>query len=154
MLLIDGISGFFIEDSPKFELLNFKRLCYSLANDTKGKLLYLEEPHVAQNFFRAELSLENGSIFILLNGSYPYIAFASSVSYFNIEFIDHSLSSVVDVLYNEFRVLSANELNRRLIIDEKTHNVLNKNSLNKAEIKQILHWKPQTVGEVIFNFWD
>ncbi len=26
--------------------------------------------------------------------------------------------------------------------------------LPPEEIKQIVHWKPQTVGEVLFNFWD
>lgn len=90
----------------------------------------------------------------MLNSSYPFVAFASSVQYFDIEFVDHSLSSVVDALSNEFRVLSANSLNQRLVLDERTHNVLNKNYLNKAELNQIFHWKPKTVGDVIFNFWD
>lgn len=154
MLLLDGISGFLIMDPPEVDLSHFKQLCYTLENSSKGKLLYLKEPHVSQNFYEAELCLENGSIFILLNSSYPFVAFASSILYFDIEFVDHSLSRVVDALNNGFRVLSANELNQRLILDEKTHNVVNKNSLNKAEINQIFHWKPKTIGDVIFNFWD
>ncbi len=90
----------------------------------------------------------------MLNSSYPFVAFASSVQYFDIEFVDHSLSSVVDALSNGFRVLSANALYQRLILDERTHKVLNKNSFNKAELNQIFHWKPKTVGDVIFNFWN
>lgn len=153
MLLLDGISGFLIDDIPEVDSLQFKGLCYTLANYSKGKILYLEEPHVTQNFHKAELCLENGSIFILLNSSYPFVAFAPSVQY-DIEFVDHSLASVVDAFSNGFRVLSANELNQRLILDERTNNILNKNCLNKAELNQIFYWKPKTVGDVIFNFWD
>lgn len=154
MLLLDGVSGFLTDDLPEVDSLQFKRICFTLANYSQGKLLYLEEPHITQNFYKAELCLEKESIFILLNGSYPFMAFASSVQYFDIEFVDHSLSSVVEALSNGFRVLSANALHQRLLLDERTHNVLNENCLNKAEISQIFHWKPQTVGEVIFNFWD
>jgi hypothetical protein len=32
--------------------------------------------------------------------------------------------------------------------------VSNKNNLNDAEIKQINFWNPNTIGEVLFNFWD
>lgn len=154
VLLLDGISGLLVKDTSEIDSLHFKRLCYTLANYSKGKLLSFEEPHVSQNFYKAELGLEDRSTFILLNSSYPFVAFASSVQYFHIEFVDCSLSSDVDALSNGFKVLSANALNQRLILDERTHTVLNENSLNMAELNQIFRWKPKTVGDVIFNFWD
>ncbi|TXK70160.1 hypothetical protein [Paenibacillus sp. N3.4] len=154
VLLLNGISGFLVDDLPEVDSLQFKRLCYSLANYSNGKFLSFEEPHVSQNFYKAELGLHNESIFILLNSSYPFIGFASSVQNYEIEFIDHSLSNIVCVFNDVFRVLSAIALNQQLALDERTLTVLNENSLNEAELRQIFHWKPKTVGDVIFNFWD
>jgi len=28
------------------------------------------------------------------------------------------------------------------------------NNLNKAEVAQMKYWKPQRIGDIIFNFWD
>jgi hypothetical protein len=36
----------------------------------------------------------------------------------------------------------------------KLPNLHNDNELNSAELKQIAYWKPETIGELIFNFWD
>ncbi|MFF2483793.1 hypothetical protein [Paenibacillus sp. NPDC058071] len=154
MLLLDGVSGFLINDLPEVDSLQFKKLCYSLASFSNGRLLSFENPHISQNFYRAELGLNEGTLFILLNCSYPLIGFASSVEYVNIKFIDHSLSSVVEAFGNGFRVASVSELNEILVLDERTFTVVNKNSLNKSELNQIFCWKPKTVGDVIFNFWD
>ncbi|MZQ80814.1 hypothetical protein GQF01_01500 [Paenibacillus sp. 5J-6] len=154
MLLLNGITGFNVDALPEVDSLQFKRLCYSLANYSNGKILSFEEPHASQNFYKTELNLHNESIFILLNSSYPMVAFASSVQYFEIEFIDHTLSNMVSVLNDRFRVLSAIETNQQLELDDRTNSLLTENSLNEAELSQIFHWKPKTVGDVIFNFWD
>ncbi|GFZ76126.1 hypothetical protein GCM10008018_22100 [Paenibacillus marchantiophytorum] len=154
MLLLNGITGFHVDALPEVDSLQFKRLCYWLANYSNGKILSFEEPHASQNFYKTELGLHNESIFILLNSSYPFVAFASSVQYFEIEFIDHTLSNMVCVINDGFRVLSAIETNQQLELDERTNSLFTENSLNEAELSQIFHWKPKTVGDVIFNFWD
>ncbi|WP_132313692.1 hypothetical protein [Paenibacillus sp. BK033] len=156
VLLLDGISGFPVDDRTRADSLQFKRLCYTLASYSNGKLLSFEEPHVSQNFYKVELGWENKSTstYILLNSSYPFVAFASSVQYFDIDYVDDSLSNDVNAFSTGFRVLPVVVLNQRLILEERTQTVLNENSLNKAELNQIFHWKPKTVGEVIFNFWD
>lgn len=79
VFLLRGISGFLVDDVPEVDSIHFKRLCYSLANYSNGKFLSFEEPHVSQNFYKAELGLHDESTFILLNSSYPFIGFASSV---------------------------------------------------------------------------
>ncbi|NQX68686.1 hypothetical protein HQN90_21405 [Paenibacillus alba] len=154
VLLLNGITGFHVDTLPEVDPLQFKRLSYSLANYSNGKILSFEEPHASQNFYKTELGLHNENIFILLNSSYPFVAFASSVQYLEIEFIDHSLSNIVCVFNDEFRVLSAIETNQKLELDERTLTLFIKNRLNEAELCQIFHWKPKTVGDVIFNFWD
>ena len=30
----------------------------------------------------------------------------------------------------------------------------NKNELNEAELSNIKYWKPLTVGDIVFNYWD
>jgi hypothetical protein len=154
VLLMDGISGFLINDLPEADSSQFKKLCYSLANITNGKLVSFEIPNVSQNFYKAELKLNDESIFILLNSTYPIVAFAFSVEYFNIKFIDHPHSNLIETFNNEFTIATANELVERLAVDERTQTVLNKNHLNKSELSQIFYWKPKTVGDVVFNFWE
>lgn len=154
MLLLDGISGFLINDLPKVYSSQFKKLCYSLANVTQGKFVSFEMPLRSQNFYKAELELNDEVFFILLNSSYPIVAFASSVENFNIHFIDHPHSNLIKTFSNVFTIVNVNELVEPIEIDERTQTLLNKNNLNKSEISQILYWKPKTVGDVVFNFWD
>jgi hypothetical protein len=154
VLLLDGISGFLINDLPEVDSSQFKNLCYSLANITHGKLVSFEIPNVSQNFYKAELKLDDESIFILLNSTYPIVAFAFSVEYFNIKFIDHPHSNLIETFNNEFTIATAYELVEHIVVDERTQTVLNKNHLNKSELSQIFYWKPKTVGDVVFNFWD
>lgn len=33
-------------------------------------------------------------------------------------------------------------------------NLIKKTELNSAELEQIAYWKPETVGQIIFNYWD
>jgi hypothetical protein len=53
-------------------------------------------------------------------------------------------------------VLSAKELNEPLLFREikGTLSIENDNDLNHFELKQIRYWKPERVGDVVFNFWD
>lgn len=53
-----------------------------------------------------------------------------------------------------YKVLSKEELNEPLGIRNSKGKVSleNKNNLNSSELEQILYWKPNTIGEVMFNF--
>ena len=64
-----------------------------------------------------------------------------------IEFINKSLDWKLP-LFLKYTILNVEELNIKYCDKEV------ENHLNNAEIKQVLYWKPTTVGEVIFNFWD
>jgi hypothetical protein len=154
VLLQDGVSGFHINDLPKVDSSQFKKLCYAFASYQGGKLASFEKPHEPQNFFKAELKWNEESVFILLNSTYPIVAFASSVDYFNIQFIDQPPLIGLEAFSPSFTIATANELNETLKVDEKALTVLNLNNLNPIEIGQIFYWKPKTVGDVVFNFWD
>jgi hypothetical protein len=154
LLLLDGISGFRNNEVPDVYASQFKELCYSLANITHGKLVSFEIPDQSRNFYKAELEWNKGNTFILLNSSYPVLAFASSVEHFNIHFVDHPHAKTLKTFSTVFTIATFNELIEPLEIDERTKTVLNKNTLNQSEINQILYWKPKIVGDVVFNFWN
>lgn len=160
MLLKNSVSGFLDKTSPEEEMIsfntnNFKVFCHGVSQICNASDIYFNETHVSKNFSEAILTIEGKKVHILFNEYYPYVAFASSVEFGKITFIDNSeLTHIIRNMYRTSQILNADELNEPLLFDERTNSVKNKNSLNKNELKQIGYWKPKTVGEVLFNFWD
>lgn len=123
---------------------HFKELCFMLMMQCGGKVLGFKEPQIATNFFDVEVSLFQKQLHILLNENYPFLAFASHVEYFYIHFCEEpELNKLFSPYY---RVLGTKELSAPLDLKE--------NELDPSELQQIAYWKPVTLGEVIFNFWD
>jgi len=54
------------------------------------------------------------------------------------------------------KVLNVKELNEPLALKpgSKKGILQNDNDLNSAELEQVAYWKPERIGEVIFNYWD
>lgn len=147
MKLLNGITGFYEKQNvpPNTDGKQFKKYCYSVINQNEGTILKFQEPQVATNFFAMEVNVSNKHFYILLNAHYPFLAFASAVNFGVINFIE------VPQLKKEFSpfyiVLTTMELNEPLILKSE-------NELNSAELKQIAYWKPNRIGEVLFNHWD
>lgn len=159
MKLLNGISGFYdveaIAIPPSVNGTEFKKICHSIAATvTDGKLIDYKEPLTITNFYQASITIQDTVIHVLLNAHYPIVAFASFIEPFNIIFIDSTQLS------NQFRmyytVVCSGELNEPLrYIELKDTFVLgNDNDLNNTELEQVRYWKPRTVGELAFNFWD
>lgn len=158
MILLNGIS-----DSGGPDALvdgnQFKKVCYSTVTSLKGRVLSFHEPVVAQNYYYAQVSLPNEkSLYILLNSIYPFIAFTSSPEPYNMRFVDHKqLRGTIIQLWGEvYTVLKPVELDEPLRLKEAKGGlvVLNENTLNKWDMYNIKYWKPKTVGDVVFNYWD
>ncbi|MDF2066764.1 hypothetical protein [Bacillus sp. Cr_A10] len=118
-----------------------------------GKIL-LVQPQVTANFFDVEAKIFNKHLHILLNVHYPFMAFAFDVEYGKIIFIDEpELFKQFSPFYN---VLDTKELNAPVILrlDSKKSIVQNDNEFNSDELKQIAYWKPERIGDIIFNYWD
>ncbi|MBQ4870072.1 hypothetical protein IHQ11_26860 [Priestia megaterium] len=96
----------------------------------------------------------NREIYVLLNAYYPFLAFASTVEFQHINFINDPMLSKDFIPF--YKVLSKEELHEPLDIRNSRGKVSleNENDLNSSELEQIDYWKPNTVGEVMFNFWD
>jgi hypothetical protein len=157
MKLPNGVTGFYNakhNKPPTIDEKQFKQICFSLISRNGGKVLDFKEPQVATNFFDVEAKVFNKHLHILLNVHYPYMAFAFDVEFGKITFIDEpELFKQFSPFYN---VLDTKELNAPVILrlGSKKSILQNDNELNSAELEQIAYWKPERIGEIIFNYWD
>ncbi|AZV41532.1 hypothetical protein BAOM_0921 [Peribacillus asahii] len=157
MKLPNGVTGFYNAEHNKPATIDekqFKQICFSLISRNGGKVLDFKEPQVATNFFDVEAKVFNKHLHILLNVHYPYMAFAFDVEFGKITFIDEpELFKQFSPFYN---VLDTKELNAPVILrlGSKKSILQNNNELNSAELELIAFWKPERIGEIIFNCWD
>lgn len=157
MKLPNGVTGFYCAKHNKPSTIDekqFKQICFSLISSNGGEVLDFKEPQVATNFFDVEAKVFNKHLHILLNAHYPFMAFAYDVEYGKITFIDEpELFKQFSPFYN---VLNTKELNAPVILmlGSKKSIVQNDNELNSDELEQISYWKPESIGEIIFNYWD
>lgn len=147
MELPNGVTGFYEgnNEPPKMDSKQLKTLCFNYVKTNGGKILEVWEPREDTNFFNIEVNIQDRLFHILLNEHYPLLAFASDVNFGQINFIDEPFLS--ELFSSSYNVLKADDLNNPLFGDQI-------NNLNKAEVAQIKYWKPQRIGDVIFNFWD
>jgi len=144
-MLPNGITGFRdLKDPyiPEQEKRVFQRFCYSIATRYHCVVLSFDFDLASKNFYSAEIKTEQGRLYLLENAYYPWIAFARSCNFTKIKFIENPFS----ITDSNICVLTLSEL------QQDWHNIVGE--LNKAELKQIEYWKPNTVGDIIFNFWD
>lgn len=157
MYLLNGVTGFSHDKSdpaPTIDGKKFKKICFAVVSENNGVVLSFEEPKVATNFYKVTVKIFDNHVYILLNSSYPFLAFASSVEYGSINFIDnHPLGRMFSPFYI---VLSSLELNETLLVKKARGKVILgiDNELSDAEIMELFYWKPSNIGDVVFNFWD
>lgn len=145
MKLYKGITGFYEQqnETPEVDGRHFKYLCFSLIHANGGSVLKFNEPQES-NFFKVEVNAINKHIYILLNAHNPLLAFASIVQFDQIKFIDDSL--LYDLFRPYYQILNTEELNKPLSQFE--------NELYSDKLKQVAFWKPNRIGDIIFNHWD
>ena len=147
MILPRGITGFWSVNTvppPFLDEKAFCQMCYSIAMENGGTVTELNTDTSPTNFYSTQIRRHDNFIFILQNIHYPYAAFAER---------DDSGGFVLTSQPEWFRLptwavhfLSLAELNK------DWHNLCGE--LSPEELEQIRYWKPQTVGEIIFNTWD
>ncbi|MGO5024486.1 hypothetical protein ACTQ4E_15595 [Lawsonibacter sp. LCP25S3_G6] len=122
----------------------FRRMCHAPARTNGGTVTELDTNTSARNFYSAKLKRYDQSVFVLQNVHYPYAAFAQRDD--SDQFIFNSPPEWLQLPEGTMRFLSLSELNQNWNgLDQE---------LSPEELEQILYWKPQTVGEIIFHTWD
>lgn len=151
MKLPNGITGFMdakTTEFPEVDGKQFKQLCFDFAIHIGGKVTEFNTPQYPRKFYYAQVEIPyNNKFYILLNQHYPYLACASVIEIWNIEFINEP------VLFEYFSpfyiVLGTDELNAPFYQIPG-----GESELNSGEWAQITYWEPETVGDIIFNYWD
>ena len=152
MRLPKGITGFrMARDAPlpNVDLRTFTGLTYAAAHMIAAEVVaFAPEVDTIRNFHIAVLPTPKYTRSILCNGVHPVIAFVrdrceSSPP----DFIDAPNLRRVYEQTGQFRVLKQSDLN-----SYPHANMLAE--LGKAEIAQIHFWKPQRIGDIVFNHWD
>lgn len=148
MKLPNGVSGFYNSKANEPPLIDgklFKQLCYHLTVSNGGKVLDSNLSHSSANFYKVQVEMFDFVFYILINKHYPYLAFAAAVDFGDIQFVD--IPALSKQFSHYYHVLDTIELS---VFIEGKH----KSELNRAELQQISYWKPENVGQILFNFWD
>lgn len=120
---------------------------YAAARAARGRGIGFVGREYPQNFHHATLDDHDGTHFALFHAQHPLIAFVREQrSWYTDEFVDPPVWAAV-LGDHGFTVLSAS----RLLLPVREADT---SALTTAEREQIRHWRPNTVGEVLFNSWD
>ncbi|TAA69547.1 hypothetical protein D2910_09460 [Planomicrobium okeanokoites] len=147
-----GISGFYNSDEPKppeVDVSEYKKLCDDFAEKLNGQVLEFTDTLYPANFHKAFFELPGTNICLVMNKHYPVLAFAKTVEALKIEFINFSEGA--QAIPEDYTVLTADILEAAV---PENLNELPGEELNNGDKEQIKYWKPETIGQIIFNFWD
>ena len=151
MILPEGITGFFEggrdATPPLVDPAPFVGACHAAARAESGRVEGFEPAGAARNYHRAILRMRHGTIAVLCNGHFPIIAFAEASDDLPLRFID------AEALAPRFEEVMPCEIVSRSSLEAHpdTESLAN---LGAVERDQIRYWRPQRLGEIIFNFWD
>ena len=146
-----GITGF---DSPEegVSVERFRSACQAAVRQAYGKLTQVRaaHEHATTNFHEALVSLHDGkeTVRVLCNAYFPIIAFTSPATRegdVRLRFLD--CPELARSLSSEFTVLSAQDAGAGV-----SPQVISQ--LGETELAQLKYWKPQRIGDVVFNYWD
>lgn len=148
-ILKPGVTGFYTSHD-KFgqqDIKSFETCLYSLLRASGAAIVHKELSLNSKSFYSYQINGSLGQQFrILLHAVYPFVAFASIASYGGIDFIDKNLETA-DMNGFPYKILPQQLLDTPLTSEDTV-------LLRDYEQKMLRYWKPATIGEVIFNYWD
>ncbi|WP_394360886.1 hypothetical protein [Amycolatopsis sp. SB7-3] len=134
------------------EAKEFRKVCYEAARRTRGQVVRFVPGEVARNFETGEIAYGHRTVAVLWTqdwdegGRREIVGIAdASIGYGSITFVDEpGLLAVLRELLPEHRLYSRAELEAPIDITEprwKNH-------------YDVQCWRPDFIGEVLFNCWD
>jgi hypothetical protein len=152
MKLPPGATGF---HRPRLgdqaDLKAFNAVCYHAARVITGSVSRVTpaKDRVTPSFHAIDITQPQHEITVLRHIVLPFIAFARPCSDgdMTITFVDHP--ALADAITNltDAQILTVEQLDTPL-------SRVDLSALEAFEHDQIKYWKPYTVGELLFNFWD
>lgn len=159
MILKKGVTGYtggdrYFECDWEARVIEFKRYCYLFVQQLQGEVLEWYEPDIDIHYAYARIKLDDEELYIFHHDIYDYIAFTNNRVITGLDFVDHDL--LKDVFETRYEVLTAAQLAEPLV-RESTRNgniLLNENDLNEVELYYMDYFSAQTVGDLVFNYYD
>lgn len=159
MILKKGVTGFAggdlsLERDWEARILVFKQSCFVFVQQLKSEILEWYEPDVDVNYAHAHIKFHENELYIFHNSMYDYIAFSNNRLITGLHFIDHPLLKTL--FETRYEVLSAAQLAEPLVRQSKGSGniLLNENDLNEVELYYMDYFPAQTIGDLVFNYWD
>lgn len=120
---------------------NFQQTIYRLSQYVGADVMEIHLPEVTPNFIAASLNIKQQTVYILCSDNQDW-AFSQQLQPFKLQFIDHPL--LANMLHNlaNIQVYCTSQLNAPFV----AQSWMSKHDIN--------YWKPQTLGEALFNWWD
>jgi hypothetical protein len=151
MIVRTGITSFYGRNKlPEFPFAEFKRIAYACAIPCGYSVARLLERGATPNFHTATLEGPDESVDLLGHSTFPIIAFAEPREEYSCELKFRDvvpISSLLNQMFPDVSVATLDELARPI---GKT----DLDQLDRAEMEQVKYWKPYTIGELAFNWWD
>lgn len=159
MILKRGVTGFSAGDLSLERdwvalTAEFKKYCYAYVQKLNGSILAFYEPDIDLGYAHAHVKINREELYIFHNNMYDDIVFTSNCEIGGLKFIDHELLGAL--FENHYTVLTASQLAEPLVYQTKGSGIvlMNENELNDVELRFMKHFRSQTVGDLVFNYWD
>jgi hypothetical protein len=151
-MLRPGITGLLASGecvaSGGVSFTDFKAAVFRAARAIRAKVVHTEPAGVTPNFHSAVLDAPDGETVVLCNSRFPIVAFAEwPVAMGSLRFKDHGALRDAMESIGGYTVTNVAELDRTLTEDDVT-------ALGSGDLYNLRYWKPETVGEVVFNWFD
>ncbi|MFS8103492.1 hypothetical protein LFM09_40845 [Lentzea alba] len=125
----------------------FRGLCFEAARRTGGEVVRWSIPEVVPNYHEVHIEYRDlrGTIVVLWTAAGDVALTASPEPLPPVEFLDDvALMAVLAELSNDIRVRTRDEL-------EMPFKAAEWPDLDPRDVR---YWRPERVGDVLFNFWD
>ncbi|KUN81002.1 hypothetical protein AQJ66_25370 [Streptomyces bungoensis] len=134
---------------PQVNVVAFKTACHAVARSIRGTVGQVTPAGVTPSFHTALITASGMRSTVLCHEVLPVVAFVASPPEAGDPLADFaSPPAWADAFeLGGFRPLGVGELSMPLASTDTSE-------LAEAELEQVRHWCPRTVGELMFNWWD
>ncbi|MFD6681777.1 hypothetical protein [Micromonospora parva] len=149
MKLPPGATGFNPPPGTQADLRAFTAACHHAARAIDATVTDVTPAGVTPNFHTVDIANGQHHIAVLRHTTLPFIAFARPHvdGDVTVTFVDHPDLAAAITILADAQALTVEQLRTPL-------SQVDLSALDPHEHDQIGYWKPTTVGEMLFNFWD
>lgn len=146
-LLTPGISGFGACLDPRWNASTFRAACHAAVRLAgRAALGECAAPHAGCNHYRAAIDHDGRALWLLLNAIVPLLGFARRGDDGRYRFVD--APALAAGFFGPHRLVGAVQLEARADPQELARR------FSGHEREQARYWRPERVGDVVFNHWD